>query len=127
MSIKLFEQDTLPLTDYELNTLIPAIIRGFKQHKGIEKAITSKKICEALTKNGYKASDVKLRKCIKHIQRNHLLNWIVATGEGFFYTEDPQIVKSQIESLRGREEAIRSVRIALENSVQKSLLTNTNR
>ena len=117
MALKLFEEETSSLTDYEVNTLIPAIIRGFKQHKGAEKAITSKKICEGLTRNGFKVSDVRLRKCIKYIQRNNLLTWIVATGEGFFYTEDPSIVKSQIESLRGREEAIRSVRIALEASL----------
>lgn len=114
-----FETQTKPLTDYELTVLIPVIIQGLRHHEGSGKAITSSKICKRLTEKGYKVNDVILRRCIKHIQKNHLLNWIVATGSGFFYTKDIRVVMDQIHSLRGREEAICAVRIALETSLQK--------
>lgn len=114
-----FETHTKPLTDYELTVLVPIIIQGLLHHKGSAKAITSSKICKSLTEKGYKVNDVTLRRCIKHIQKNHLLNWVVATGNGFFYTDDIRVVMDQIHSLRNREEAIRAVRLALENSLQK--------
>lgn len=117
--ITTFETHTKPLTDYELTALVPVIILGLRHHKGSAKAITSSKICKRLTEKGYRINDVTLRRCIKHIQKNKLLNWVVATGNGFFYTDDIRVVMDQIESLRGREEAIRAVRIALESSLQK--------
>lgn len=119
MSLKTFENETMPLSDYERIVLVPVIIRGFRSHEGQDKAITSPEICKLLKEKGYKISDVKLRRCIKYIQRNDLMSWIVATGNGFFYTNDINIVRDQIESLKGREEAIRSVREALELSITK--------
>lgn len=119
MSVKLFENETKPLSDYEVNTLVPIIIRGLRSHYGPNAAITSQQMCIALRDKGYRINDVTLRKCVKYIQRNRLLNWIVATANGFFYTEDPRLVKDQIESLRNREDAIRSVRMALEQSLVK--------
>lgn len=117
MAIKTFENETAPLSEYELNTLVPVIIRGFLSHEGQKQAITATAICKALKEKGFQISDVRLRKCIKHIQRHNLLKWIVATGSGFYYTKDVNDVKMQIESLKGREEAIRSVRVALEKSL----------
>lgn len=120
MPIKTFENETSTLTDYERTVLVPVIIRGFMLHECQEKAITSTEICRRLKTKGFKISDVRLRKCIKHIQRYNLLKWIVGTGTGFYLTKDPDVVKSQIESLKGREAAIRSVREALEQSVNSA-------
>lgn len=120
MPVKTFEAHTQPLTDYETRVLVPVIIRGLRSHEGPDSAITSAAICDALRKKGYKISDVTLRRCVKYIQRNDLLNWVVATANGFFYTQDPRIVKEQIDSLKSREEAIRTIRSALERSLEKA-------
>lgn len=112
-----FENHTKPLTEYEINVLIPVLIKGLKLHVGKENAITSHQICLSLKKGGFKISDVTLRRCIKYIQFNQLLRWVIADESGFFLTSDIELVKKQIESLRGREEAIRAVRISLEKSI----------
>lgn len=121
--LSLFEHETQPLTTYQLDTLVPAIIRGMKCHYGKERAITSAKIVKLMVGHGYKISDVTLRRCIKHIQTHNLLTWIIAGENGFYYSRDPDEVKKQIESLRGREEAIRSVRESLEHSLNIQHLT----
>jgi hypothetical protein len=117
--LKLFEEQTKPITDYERNTIVPLLISGLKARNGKDKAITSKEICAALKAQGYKINDVSLRKCVKYIQRNSLLEFIIASSEGFYYTNDPKEVEDQIASLRGREAAIRSVREALEESLNR--------
>lgn len=119
--LKLFEDQTKPLTDYERDTLVPLIIKGLRAHQGKEQAITSKQICKALNDQGYKINDVSLRKCVKHIQRNGLVLWIIGSGDGFYYTTDPKDVQDQIASLRGREAAIRGVREALEQSLNHKI------
>lgn len=115
--IRLFEHETKPLTTYQLDTLIPAIIAGLKQHPGKGSAITSAEIVKAMVNKKYQISDVTLRRCIKHIQMNNLLSWVIACENGFYYTTNKEDVIKQIESLKGREEAIREVRIQLEKSL----------
>ncbi len=115
--LNLFEHETQPLSTYQLDTLIPAIISGLKQHPGKGSAITSAAIVKAMVNKKYQISDVTLRRCIKHIQANNLLSWVIACENGFYYTTNPDEVRKQIESLKGREEAIRSVRVQLEKSL----------
>ncbi len=117
MPIENFKSYTKPLTDYEVNTLVPVIIKGLKNHQGKDNAITSREIVAQMASKGYNVTDVKLRRCIKYIQYHNLLSWVIATEIGFYSTNNPEEVKTQIESLRSREDAIKSVREALERSI----------
>lgn len=117
MPIQTFKTYTKPLSDYEINTLVPVIIKGLQRHQGKDNSITSRSIVSQMASKGYKITDVKLRRCIKYIQYHNLLSWVIATESGFYSTNDPKEVQMQIESLRGRENAIKDVREALERSI----------
>ena len=43
-----FQSETQELNEYELQTLVPVIVRGLQTKVGKENAITNKKMCEAL-------------------------------------------------------------------------------
>lgn len=105
------------ITEYEEKNIVPVLIEIIKEHHGKINAINSKNILQKLSEKGYKLIDVRLRKCVKYIQINVLVKWIVANNDGFFFTEDVKDIQDQISGLKHREEAISHVRIAFETSL----------
>jgi len=110
--IKNFENETQPLTDYEKNVLLPLLIRGLGIKKGQANAVTNKNIVSAL-KDNYKLSEARVRKIINHIRTNDLIPGLIATSEGYFIAETEAELLEYEESLKGREDAIREVRLAI--------------
>lgn len=112
-----FMKETEPLTDYERNVLLPVICRGLSTKVGKAKAITNEKITEAMKDADYKINDVRLRKIINHIRTNGLVKWLVATNRGYYVATSRDDVEQYIESLKGREDAIRAVRESMEKQL----------
>ena len=110
--IKNFENETQPLTDYEHNVLLPVILRGLETKKGRATAVTNKYIVSAL-KGNYKLNEARIRKIINHIRTNDLIPGLIATSEGYFIAETESELLEYEESLKGREDAIRAVRLAI--------------
>jgi len=110
--IKNFENETQPLTDYEINTLLPLIIRGLETKKGRVNAVTNKYIVSVL-KGNYNLNEVRVRKIINHIRTNDLIPGLIATSEGYFIAETEAELLEYEESLKGREDAIKEVREAI--------------
>jgi len=110
--IKNFENETQPLTDYEKNVLLPLLIRGLETKKGQANAVTNKHIVSVL-KDNYKLSEARVRKIINHIRTNDLIPGLIATSEGYFIAETETELLEYEESLKGREDAIREVRLAI--------------
>jgi hypothetical protein len=119
MPLELFEAITQPLTEYEKETLLPAIVKGFEKRIGAGNAITEKTICRKMREAGYKLTGVTLRKIVHHIRQNHLINVLMGTSKGYYVTRDANEIKQQVRSLIGRENSIRSVRIAMEETLNK--------
>lgn len=111
-----FEIETRPLTEEE-KKLLPRIIYGLSKRIGVESAISNRKICETLSKKGIEVTEVRIRKIINHIRMRNLVPGLLANGKGYYVSCDPVEVKKYIESLSGREKAIRGVR----ESTQKYL------
>lgn len=111
--IKGFEIQTEQLNEYELNTLLPVIVRGLRTKIGSQHAITNKKIVEAL-KNSYALSEARVRKVINHIRTNDIIPGLIATSEGYFIAETEEELSDYEDSLKGRENAIREVRLSIE-------------
>lgn len=110
------------LTKYEETILLPVIIKDFnKYYTSQKKAIISEKYCRKLERNGYKICDEVFRKIIKHIQKNHLIKFIVANSYGFHKTTSVKRVLEQIEVLKRKELGIRKTRMAIEKHVKKSM------
>lgn len=111
--IKGFDYETEPLSDYERDVLVPVMIRGLISKVGKAHAVTNKHIVARMKAADYKISDARVRKVINHIRCNDLVPCLIATSDGYYIAETEQELKDYEESLQGREEAIRAVRLSI--------------
>jgi len=82
---------------------------------GRENAITNKNLVNRMSKLGFSSiTPERMRKLINHIRIYDLLDCLVASSKGYYISNDEKEISDYIDSLRGREEAIRAVRLALE-------------
>lgn len=110
--IKGFDRETQPLTEYEVGVLLPLLIEGLQTKLGRENAVTNKHIVNAL-KGAYKLNEARVRKIINHIRTNDLVPGLIATSEGYFIATTEAELLEYEESLKGREDAIREVRLSI--------------
>ena len=111
--IKGFSNETSPLNDYEIRVLLPVILAGLKDKQGKRNAVTNGYIIGRLKAQGYKIDAVRLRKIINHIRTNDLIPGLIATSEGYYLATNEKELIDYEDSLRGREEAIKAVRLAI--------------
>jgi hypothetical protein len=110
-----FEFETAPLSDYELNKVVPLLVRFFRRRYGENKAVTNHYLCRKMQAKGYVVSEARIRKAISHIRLCNLVPCLIASSKGYFRVHpDSDRLKEYIDSLKGREMAIRAVREALE-------------
>lgn len=110
-----FSEQTEPLTEYEEQTLLPQLVRGLRTKIGKSMSVTNKAIIEGMKKNlGLSISDARVRKLINHIRIKDLVPCLIATSSGYYIAETEQELKEYEESLLGREEAIRNVRLSIQ-------------
>ena len=109
-----FTEETKPLTDYEKVTLLPIMIQGLMDKQGKHKAVKNWWICKCLKSKGYKITEARARKLINHIRINGMVIGLIATSDGYYIADSIDEINSYIISLKGREGAIKSVRVSLE-------------
>lgn len=112
--LKGFEIETAPLTEYEEKTLLPIMVRSLSVKHGKGMAVKNGYICDRLREKGYDINESRVRKLINHIRVNGLVPRLIATSAGYYISDDRKELTDYIESLRGRELAIRAVRKAME-------------
>lgn len=106
-----FEEITQELTDQELE-IIPVLIKGFKLHS-INNPIKEPEICKGLNnfleRNGFeiRITGARLRKCVNYIRTNGLLP-LIATSNGYFISDDREVIQKQIKSLEQRARSIQT-------------------
>ncbi len=110
--IKGFSKETAPLNDYETRVLLPVLIAGLKTKTGRKSAATNKYIVRTL-KGSYKITEARVRKIINHIRTNDLVPGLIATSGGYFIAQTETELLDYEESLKGREDAIREVRLSI--------------
>lgn len=115
--IKGFYEQTKPLSSYESETLLPVIIQGLHSKVGKNRAVTNQYICSTLKQKGYRLDNARLRKIINHIRVNSMVVGLIATSDGYYIAENKNELANYLDSLKGRENAIRVVRESLENQV----------
>lgn len=116
-----FEEQTAPLTEYERTTLLPMLVKCIERRKGADMAVTNTRIVKAFREHGYTLSEARVRKLVNHIRINGLVPRLVASSRGYYVTDDMNELRTFLQSLRGREEAIRAVRIAMEKQLSMTL------
>ena len=117
--IKTFEKQTNPLTEYEKNTLLPIMVKCLSKHIGKDKVITNVEMCAKMTLYGYQLGETRVRKLINHIRNNGLVERLVASGKGYYVAESIKEMEAYIESVKNREEAIRAMRMSMEEQLSK--------
>lgn len=108
-----FDKETYPLNDYEQNVLLPIVIEGLRVKYGKANAVTNGYIVIKLKALGYKTEAPRLRKIINHIRTNDIIPGLIATSDGYYIATDEQELLDYEESLKGREDAIREVRLSI--------------
>ena len=110
-----FTEQTEPLTEYEEQTLLPQLVRGLRTKVGKNNAVTNTAIVRGMKANlNLVVSEPRVRKIINHIRNNDLVPCLIATSQGYYIAESEQELKEYEDSLLGREEAIRSVRLSIQ-------------
>lgn len=117
--ITTFETQTKPLNEYERETLLPIMVRCLAKHIGKSCAISNAQMCEKMALYGYQIGEVRVRKIINHIRNNGLVECLIATGKGYYVTESIQEMETYIESVKNREDAIRAMRLSMEEQLSK--------
>jgi len=107
-----FSEQTEPLTPYEQEILVPVLCRGLQSKVGKERAVTNKHIVACL-KGKYQIGEARVRKIINHIRINGLVPCLMATSGGYYVATEEAELKEYEDSLLGREQAIRAVRMAI--------------
>lgn len=118
--IKGFERETQPLTDYEINFLVPQFERSMKKHVGKANAVTNKQIVQGMLNAGYKINDAKVRKIFNWIRTNDIVYGIIATSDGYYIAETKEEIAEYIESLEGRRDAIDHVITAMRRQLMSA-------
>ena len=107
--------ETDPLSDYELKTVLPQIVRGLLRKVGMANSITNSAIVRGMKANlNLSLTEARVRKIINHIRCHDLVPCLIATSNGYYIAESEQELKEYETSLLGREEAIRNVRLAIQ-------------
>ena len=112
-----FPEQTKPLTDYELNTLLPLIIEGLRHKQGEQKAITNVSMCKALQGSRYRINPPRMRAIIHHIRVNDILPFLVSTSKGYYIADSRPEIMTYIESLEQRISSISVVKNALKRQL----------
>lgn len=120
--IKGFNSETAPLTEYEENVLLPLVLRGLKTKIGKENAVTNRTIVQRLNIAGYTVTEPRIRELINHIRMTDLLPGLIATSGGYFLATSEAELLDYEQSLIGREDAIKQVRLAIAR--QRRILYN---
>lgn len=112
-----FENETKPLTDYEQKILLPLMISGLQTKVGKMSAVKNSFIVKTLRGKGYEITEARVRKLINHIRVAGLVCGLIATSDGYYIAESKSELTDYVMSLRGREEAIRTVRESMEKQL----------
>lgn len=125
-----FEDQTAPLSDFEKDILMPAIVLGLSKRIGKENAITNAEMCKALRNRFYthksnlnienyksyykRINPARIRKVINHIRINDKLSCLVSTSKGYYISTDSNELNTYIKSLNKRATAILAVARAID-------------
>lgn len=116
-----FEDQTHELSDYELNTLVPRMVAGFRSRVGAKKAITSTKAIKQMKESGLKVDPARFRKVVNYIRTKGLVSNLVATGKGYHIAESEFESRRFLESLKQRIQSITLVHDAMEFQLRETL------
>lgn len=122
--IPTFEEQTAPLTDYELHTLLPIMIQGFKKKIGVENCVTNPEICKSLKQKGFKISEPRVRKLVFYIRHNNLVPKLIASSKGYWIATNKKEIESWLSSVNAKIDALEETKRYAEQMLKDWNTTN---
>ena len=101
------------MTEQEEKVILPLVLQGLRKKVGKANAVTNRTIVQRLNIAGHQTSEARIRKIINHIRTADLLPGLIATSAGYFLATSEAELLDYEESLIGREDAIKQVRLAI--------------
>jgi hypothetical protein len=115
--LKNFESVTHELTPFELEC-VEYLGQWFMANTGKKNAVKNADIAKMIEKKfDKKIHDSRVRKVVQALRTNGLPN-LIASGKGYFYTEDIKEIEEWVISLKQRELAIRTIREKAERQIE---------
>lgn len=115
--LKNFEKITVELTDLELQ-YVEYLGQWFMANQGKKNTLKNADIAKFIEKIfNKKIADSRVRKVIQFLRTNGLPN-LIATSNGYFYSEDVNEIQDWVISLKQRELAIREIREKAEKQIE---------
>ena len=104
--LKDFEVITTDLNNFEMNKVIPLVVRGIRNYVGKDNAITGAKIIQRMNESNllgsYNLNPVKLRKIIQVIRLRGDIGYLCSSNKGYYLASNIQELDDCIESLEQR-------------------------
>ena len=110
--IRRFYDETDRLSSYEEEYVLPEIVKILETCQGEDQALTNKQIAERYGIPGHEMG-VRVRKVINFIRNNGIIPCLIASNKGYYIATDAKEITDYEESLRGRESAIRKIRLSI--------------
>ena len=104
---------TRNLSNYELNILLPVLIKGLERKKGKANAVNGKEIIEGLRSHGLKVNNESMKILINYIRVNDLIVGLMASTAGYYTSTNEQEIIGYEDSLKSRETSIRELRMSI--------------
>lgn len=115
--LKNFEKITVELTPIELE-YVEFLGQWFMNNHGKKNTVKNADIAKLINRMFEKTiTEPRVRKVVQFLRTNGLPN-LIATSNGYFYSEDTKEIESWIVSLKQREAAIREIREKAERQVE---------
>lgn len=122
--IKTFEEHTVELSPDE-QKFVGVIVQRFNTKKGKQHIVTADGIIDGLkTHFNIEFKESRVRKMIQYIRLNNLVVGLIATSKGYFVADSIEEIEDWIDSLKSRENAIRSIREMAERQIAIMKITN---
>lgn len=122
--LTLFENVTSRLTPIEKDTIVPMIVETLKYKNTPQHAVTNKHLVGWLKACKIDTSEIRVRMMINHIRNTNLLPCLIASGNGYWVTDDPDVIDKYIDSLNGRINSIRNMAESLKAQKMKLVKQN---
>lgn len=122
--IKNFEEHTVELSADE-QKYAAIIVQRFNTKKGKQHIVTADMIIEGLKNHlGIEFKESRVRKMIQYIRLNNLVVGLIATSKGYFVADSVEEIQDWVNSLKSRENAIRSIREVAERQIEIMKISN---
>lgn len=110
--IRNFYRETDTLSKFEEEHILPKIVSILEQCKGRCNALTNKMIIMRYGIFGGE-NEARVRKVINYIRNKGLIPCLIASSKGYYIATDAKEITDYEDSLKGRESAIRRIRLSL--------------